>query len=159
MSLITLEFNHKNTIDAREIEALADEGSNLISALEDEIEALKEEKEELEEGEEDNDEDNSNRLNQIAIEITGKEKEIEDLQKDVDHLQNAYDILSSYSETAIADDHLECYIRSNIEECYTDELENLPEVIRSNIGWSGVIEDAKTDYSELNLDGCTYHFS
>ena len=72
MSLITLEFNHANTIEASAIDALADEGLALIDDLENEIEELEEEKETLEEGEEDNEEDNSERLKEIDQEIEEK---------------------------------------------------------------------------------------
>ena len=159
MSLITLEFNHANIIEASAIDALADEGLALIDDLENEIEELKEEKEALEEGEEDNEEDNSERLKEIVQEIEDKEKEIKDLKSDVDHLQGAYNELSCYNDMAIADDHIEDYIRSSIEESNTEELESLSNLIKNNINWSGIIEDAKTDYSELTLDGFTYHFA
>ena len=155
MSLITLEFNHANTIEASAIDALADEGLALIDDLENEIEELKEEKENLEEGEE---EDNSERLKEIDQEIEEKEKEISDLKSDVDHLQGAYNELLCYNDMAIADDHIEDYIRSSIEESNAEELESLSNLIKNNINWSGIIEDAKTDYSEFELDGFTYFF-
>lgn len=158
MSLITLEFNHANTIKASAIDALADEGLALIDDLENEIEELKEEKEALEEGEEDNEEDNSERLKEIDQEIEDKEKEIKDLKSDVDHLQGAYNELSCYNDMAISEDHLDYYIRSSIEESNAEELESLSNLIKNNINWSGIIEDAKTDYSEFELDGFTYFF-
>lgn len=159
MSLITLEFNHANIIEASAIDSLADEGLALIEDLENEIEELKEEKETLEEGEEENEEDNSKRLKEIDQEIEDKEKEIKDLKSDVDHLQGAYNELSCYNDMAIADDHIEDYIRSSIEESNAEELESLSDLIKNNINWSGIIEDVKTDYSELTLDGFTYHFA
>lgn len=155
MSLITLEFNHANTIEASAIDALADEGLALIDDLENEIEELKEEKETLEEGEE---EDNSERLKEIDQEIEEKEKEISDLKSDVDHLQGAYNELSCYSDVAVADDYLDSHIRSSIEDTNAEELENLSDLISNNINWDGIIQDAKTDYSEMTLDGFTYHF-
>lgn len=155
MSLITLEFNHANTIEASAIDALADEGLALIDDLENEIEELKEEKENLEEGEE---EDNSERLKEIDQEIEEKEKEISDLKSDVDHLQGAYNELSCYNDMAISEDYLDDYIRSSIEESNAEELESLSNLIKNNINWSGIIEDAKTDYSEFELDGFTYFF-
>ena len=158
MSLITLEFNHANTIEASAIDALADEGLALIDDLENEIEELKEEKEALEEGEEDNEEDNSERLKEIDQEIEDNEKEIKDLKSDVDHLQGAYNELSRYNDMAISEDHLDDYIRSSIEESNAEELESLSGLIKNNINWSGIIEDAKTDYSEFELDGFTYFF-
>lgn len=155
MSLTTLEFNHANTIEASAIDALADEGLALIDDLENEIEELKEEKENLEEGEE---EDNSERLKEIDQEIEEKEKEISDLKSDVDHLQGAYNELSCYNDMAISEDYLDDYIRSSIEESNAEELESLSNLIKNNINWSGIIEDAKTDYSEFELDGFTYFF-
>ena len=156
MSLITLEFNHANIIEASAIDALADEGLALIDDLENEIEELEEEKETLEEGEE---EDNSERLKEIDQEIEEKKKEISNLKSDVDHLQGAYNELSCYNDMAISENHLDDYIRSSIEESNAEELEGLSNLIKNNINWSGIIEDAKTDYSELTLDGFTYHFA
>lgn len=159
MSLNELTFQHGNTIEARSIEALADEGQDFIDGLESDISDLESEKEDLEQDTEENGTDNSVRIEEIEKEIADKQGTVKVYEAEVEHLNDAHKALSNYSETAINDDYLDKYIEDQVRETNSEELEALSNLIASNINWSGIVEDSKQDYSSFELDGITYHFS
>ena len=152
MSLVKLSLIHSNVIDSDSLEALADEGQNIIDSLEEELEALEDELSDIEEGEEDQ------RIEELEKEIEEKKSEIELYQKDVNNLNECYKLLSSYSDRAISDSYLDEYIKDKLQEIHSDELNNMTNIFYVNLNWDSIISDSRTDYSEITIDGETYHF-
>ena len=62
-----------------------------------------------------------------------------------------------YGVTLIEEDDFEEYAQELVEDI-GDLPSNLPSYISSNIDWSGVAEDLKADYSEVDYQGKTYLF-
>lgn len=62
-----------------------------------------------------------------------------------------------YGVTLIEEDDFEDYCIELLEDI-GDLPENLPSYISNNINWSGVAQDLKVDYSEVDFRGVTYLF-
>ena len=60
-----------------------------------------------------------------------------------------------YGETLIRESYFVEYIKEMLADCGVIPS-NLPFYIENNIDWSGVAEDLKVDYMEIDFDGVTY---
>ena len=61
----------------------------------------------------------------------------------------------SYGETLIDEDDFEEYWQEFIEDCgYISK--DMPMIISNNIDWTGIADDMKQDYSEIEYQGNTY---
>lgn len=61
----------------------------------------------------------------------------------------------SYGETLIDEDDFEEYCQEFIEDCgYISK--DMPMIISNNIDWTGIADDMKQDYSEIEYQGNTY---
>jgi hypothetical protein len=61
----------------------------------------------------------------------------------------------NYGETLIRESYFVEYIKEMLADCGVIPS-NLPFYIENNIDWSGVAEDLKVDYMEIDFDGVTY---
>ena len=61
----------------------------------------------------------------------------------------------SFGETLIDEDDFEEYCQEFIEDCgYISK--DMPMIISNNIDWTGIADDMKQDYSEIEYQGNTY---
>jgi hypothetical protein len=72
-----------------------------------------------------------------------------------DTLGDLYVYSRNVSDVLIDDDDFYEFIQQEMEEVYLD-ISDLPEVIKCNIDWAGVGNDAKNDYNEVEYKGNTY---
>lgn len=63
-----------------------------------------------------------------------------DLIEEINELLNSYDNL-------IAEDNIDEYLEDLARDAYSNDLENLPEILSSNIDWEQVTKEMKYDYS------------
>ena len=99
--------------------------------------------------------------------IRFEEEEIESWKEDwldelkqieeIDELEDEVGSEWEYGVTLIEEDDFEEYAQELVEDI-GDLPSNLPSYISSNIDWSGVAEDLKADYSEVDYQGRTYLF-
>ena len=61
----------------------------------------------------------------------------------------------SYGETLIDEDDFEEYCQEFIEDCGYNS-KDMPMIISNNIDWTGIADDMKQDYSEIEYQGNTY---
>lgn len=81
------------------------------------------------------------------------EDELEELKRNLPTIQEADDAGSPI----INDNNFNDYIMNKIMDT-TIGWRDIPEIITDNIDWEGVADDAKHDYTVLELMGETYYF-
>jgi hypothetical protein len=99
--------------------------------------------------------------------IRFEEEEIESWKEDwftelevieaINDLENSVGSEWSYGVTLINEDDFEDYCKELIEEI-GDLPSDLPSYISNNIDWSGVADDLRVDYAEVDFRGETYLF-
>jgi len=75
----------------------------------------------------------------------------------INDLENEVGSEWSYGVTLIEEDDFEDYCEEFVEDCYA--LNSIPQWIKNNINWSGIADDMKQDYTEVNFRGETYLFN
>lgn len=80
-------------------------------------------------------------------------EEIEEINQIEDEVGREW----KYGCTLIDEDDFEDYCQELVEDI-GDLPSNLPSYISNNIDWSGVADDLRQDYSELEYQGITYLF-
>ena len=81
------------------------------------------------------------------------ENELKQIE-DIDTIENECSEFS-YGETLIDEDDFEEYCQEFIEDCgYISK--DMPMIISNNIDWTGIADDMKQDYSEIEYQGNTY---
>lgn len=97
--------------------------------------------------------------------IRFEEEEIESWKEDwldelkqIEEIDNIENECSEFSFgcTLIDEYDFEEYCEELVDDCY--DIKDVPNFIRNNIDWSGVAEDLKVDYSEVDYQGKTYLF-
>jgi hypothetical protein len=74
----------------------------------------------------------------------------------INNLENEVGSEFSDGVTLIDEDDFEDYCEEFVDDCYG--LRDVPQLIRNNINWSGIADDIKQDYTEVNFRGETYLF-
>ena len=148
-TLTNVSLKATEVIDTRDIVELIAEVENKITELESEIDDLNEDSEDFETNED-----------TLKNELAEIQAELESYQVDLEMLENIKDEVGSefeYGEQLIRDDYFTEYQKEMLIDCGT--LPNdLPWFIENNIDWDAVAEDLKVDYSEIEIEGETYHF-
>ena len=75
--------------------------------------------------------------------------------EDINELENSVGSEWSYGVTLIDEDDFQDYCEEFIEDCgYISK--DMPMIISNNIDWTGIADDMKQDYSEIEYQGNTY---
>ena len=81
------------------------------------------------------------------------EEELKQIEE-IDTIENECSEFS-FGETLIDEDDFEEYCQEFIEDCgYISK--DMPMIISNNIDWTGIADDMKQDYSEIEYQGNTY---
>lgn len=75
--------------------------------------------------------------------------------EDPHSIVSALDSIGQNNDTLISDDTFEDYAQEYVESCGMIP-EDLSDLIKTNIDWSGVADDLRHDYSSVTLDGVDY---
>lgn len=82
--------------------------------------------------------------------------ELEDIEA-IDDLENEIGSEWNYGVTLIDENDFEDYAKDLVID-WGDLPSNIPSYIENNINWSGVADDLKVDYTEVNYKDGTYLF-
>jgi len=74
----------------------------------------------------------------------------------INELENEVGDEWEYGVTLIEEDDFQEYCEDFVEDCYG--LKDVPQLIKNNIDWSGIADDMKQDYSEVEFRGSNYLF-
>lgn len=132
-------IEHADILDLRELADLATEQGSIL------------EDEDSDDGEKEDAQETLKALASLLSDIgySADESDADDVSSELQRIGDGYE------PTLIAEDHFEKYC----EELCSDLgylPDELPSFISSNIDWSGVADDLKVDYNEVELDGETY---
>lgn len=83
-------------------------------------------------------------------------KELEQIEE-IDNVESEVGSEFDYGCTLIDEYDFEIYAKDLVIDC-GDLPQNLPSYIENNIDWSGVADDLKQDYSEVEYQGTKYLF-
>ncbi|QIW91653.1 hypothetical protein vBAbaMD22_140 [Acinetobacter phage vB_AbaM_D22] len=136
-SLVEVELNHSN-LTIENIQQARDDAQSEVHDIEEKLSELDEDLEEDKE------------------EIEKLETKKSNLESDIEHLDDVLDEVGD--EHLICDSDLQSYLKDFAEEIYYSELQSMPSTLKSNIDWDGVANDLSGDYTEIDIDGNTYHF-
>ena len=76
----------------------------------------------------------------------------------INELENSVGSEWKYGVTLIDEDDFEDYCQEFVEDCgYISK--DTPQLIKNNIDWSGIADDMKQDYTEVDFRGDTYLFN
>jgi len=90
-------------------------------------------------------------------EIESWKSDFEDELKQIEEIDTIENECNEFSfgETLIDEDEFEEYCQEFIEDCgYISK--DMPMIISNNIDWTGIADDMKQDYSEIEYQGNTY---
>ncbi|QFG12146.1 Hypothetical Protein OBI_RACECAR_306 [Arthrobacter phage Racecar] len=136
---MAVNFSTDDILDLRDLAETAREASAIL---------------EDDEQDESEKEDAKETLEALASMLSDMGYSVEALEEDAvaDELQS---IGNNYECTLIAESHFQSYCEELCEDLgYLPK--DLPAFLSNNINWSGVADDLKDDYNEVELDGETY---
>lgn len=105
------------------------------------------------------DEDEMQEAREVLVELSKLSGDLnqESDATDGDSVSEALnDAMGYYGPTLISEDYFPDYAEEFVTDCgYISD--DMPEMIRNNIDWSGIAEDMKVDYTCVTFDGSDWY--
>jgi hypothetical protein len=77
-------------------------------------------------------------------------EEVDKIDKLIDDISD-HNSEVEYGVTLILDSYFEEYARGLIEGCY-DLSDEIPDIMKNNINWKGIVNDLKVDYTYIEFE-------